>query len=94
MPRRPTSPPWCWKCLAPAEETKLYAVHLARPYTDTDGRRRTRSIPIRVCRACVTAAISASDRARRELVVESRKAPRVRTAGGTFASRAQMAASR
>ena len=95
MPRTPTSPPWCLVCHVDAGQVSLATCYLMRPYTAADGRRRTRSIPVRICRGCARDLIAdyarSSGRIPRDLVARSRTVARQRTARGTYAARAATA---
>ena len=96
MPYPPRSPAWCLICKVDAGQARLAACYLQRPYTAADGRRRTRSIPVRVCRDCARELIEAyaisSGRIRGDLFERSRRPPpRQRTSRGTYASRAATA---
>jgi hypothetical protein len=96
MPYAPKSPRLCLVCHVEADRVVLFPVYLMRPYTDQAGRKRTRSIPCRICAACARAALEAyavsSGQIRAGLLEPSRPlAPRARVAGGRYASRAAMA---
>lgn len=96
MPARSVSEGWCWRCARDAEDgIQLFRVYLARPFVGASGKRTTRTVPVAVCRACVETAIAANMRLRRarqpgDLLEASQRRPRVRTAQGTYASRAAM----
>ncbi len=71
MPRPIVSPPHCFSCGIGVDKVRLYPCSLVRSYTDAAGVQRHRTTPIRVCRPCAEAAITAVARIRASGVVNN-----------------------
>lgn len=80
VPYAPRSAPWCLRCSTDEDDgAKLYPIYLARPFVDRDGRRRTRTIPARICVPCVAQIVDENERysgrRRADLLEASRQPP-------------------